>query len=111
MEANENAVEASEVDDDVVIDLTDATMAREALYRRLVSTSPTGELVIDLRDQVLDKLLDIAPTGRASAPSELASGRPQTLEEGLRLVTIDDSSQNGSSSTKSMRWKRPIGRS
>ena len=89
MEANENAVEASEVGDDVVIDLTDATMAREALYRRLVSTSPTGELVIDLRDQVLDKLLDIAPTGRASAPSELASGRPQTLEEGLRLVTID----------------------
>jgi hypothetical protein len=76
--------------DEIVIDLTDATLAREALYERLVSTSPTGELIIDLRDSVLDKLLEVAPSGRTSSVSAMASGRPQQLEAGLRLVDIAD---------------------
>lgn len=76
--------------DDVVIDLTDATLAKQALYERLVSSSPTGELIIDLRDEVLEAIALLAPTGRDIPLSDRASGRPPELQEGLSLVTIDD---------------------
>ncbi|HRW38719.1 MAG: hypothetical protein KDB04_07235 [Acidimicrobiales bacterium] len=79
--------------DDVIIDITDAALARQALYDFLVSTSPTGELVIDLRDDVLDKLVDLAPTGRSLPDTPTASGRPPDLQSGLRLATIEDGPQ------------------
>lgn len=76
--------------DDIVIDITDATLAREALYDRLVSSSPTGELVIDLRDDVLESIALLAPSGRTITPSSRASGRPPAMAPGLHLVAIED---------------------
>ena len=73
-----------------VIDLHDATLAREALYERLLSTSPNGELIIDLRDGVLDAILELAPTGRTIPPSPTPSGRPPDLQDGLSVVAIED---------------------
>ena len=81
---------AEEADDGVVIDITDAAVARAALYDQLVSRRPDGELVIDLRDEVLDKILSLAPTGRTIEPSERASGRPASMAPGLHLVAIED---------------------
>ena len=75
---------------DTVIDLRDATLAREALYERLLSTSPNGELIIDLRDRVLDTIIELAPTGRTILPSATPSGRPPDLQEGLSVVVIED---------------------
>lgn len=88
--ATEDDQPAEGHDDGLVIDLRDETLAREALYERLVSTSPTGELVIDLRDEVLDAILDLAPTGRTILPSANPSGRPPDLQEGLSVVVIED---------------------
>lgn len=76
--------------DDIVIDLRDETLARQALYERLVSTRPDGELVIDLRDEVLDAILELAPTGRTILPSANPSGRPPDLQEGLSVTVIED---------------------
>lgn len=81
---------AEEADDGVVIDITDAAVARAALYDQLVSRRPDGELVIDLRDEVLDKILSLAPTGRTIEPSERASGRRASMAPGLHLVAIED---------------------
>ena len=78
----------SERDDDVVIDITDAALARQALYDRLVSSSPTGELIIDLRDEVLDSIAELAPTGRTLPGGPSVSGRPPELLEGHRLQVI-----------------------
>jgi hypothetical protein len=77
-------------DDEVVIDLTDAAMAKQALYDRLVSTSPSGELIIDLRDEVLESIALLAPTGRELTTPPMPSGRPPSLQEGLELVVIED---------------------
>ena len=78
----------AEDDDAIVIDLTDAARARQALYDRLVSSSPTGELVIDLRDEVLDAIAELAPTGRQLEPSPTVSGRPPDLLPGHELLVI-----------------------
>ena len=75
-------------DDDVVIDITDAAMARQALYDRLVSSSPSGELVIDLRDDVLDAIAELAPTGRTLESGPSVSGRPPELLDGHELLVI-----------------------
>ncbi len=88
----ENDQAIDEGGDEIVIDLRDETLAREALYERLVSTSPDGELVIDLRDDVLSRLIELAPTGRTILPGEFVSGRPPELQEGLHLEVIDDAS-------------------
>lgn len=77
-----------EVDDGIVIDITDAAMARQALYDRLVSSSPSGELVIDLRDDVLDSIAELAPTGRTLPGGPSVSGRPPDLLEGHELLVI-----------------------
>ncbi|WP_426570698.1 GNAT family N-acetyltransferase [Aquihabitans sp. McL0605] len=68
-----------------MIDITDATLAKQALYDQLVRTTPAGEQVIDLRDEVLAAILELAPTGRTILPSERASGRPPDLQEGVHL--------------------------
>lgn len=86
-------------DDDVVIDITDATLARQALEERLAAggarafDTPAdsaehapelsiidGEVVIDLRE--------LTPTGRVIDKALTPSGRPPDLLEGHRLVTI-----------------------
>lgn len=77
-------------DDDVIIDITDAALAKRALYERLVSASSTGDLVIDLRDEVLEEIAMLAPTGRTILHLEHPSGRPPDLQEGLELVVIED---------------------
>lgn len=77
-------------EDEVVIDITDAALAKQALYDQLVTSTPDGEAIIDLRDEVLAKILDLAPTGRTILPSDRASGRPPQLQEGVRLEVPDD---------------------
>ena len=85
-------------DDNVVIDITDATLAREAQYRGLLTRGAAGDLVIDLRDhvvgtaplvprQVLD-LRDPLVASRLAAQCPPATGRPADLEPGQRVVRI-----------------------
>ena len=74
-------MDASEDHDDLVIDLTDAAMTREALLQEPeVSVGDDGELVIDLRELI--------PTGRKIVGAKRPSGRPPDLAPGQRLVSI-----------------------
>ena len=86
-------------DDEIIIDLTDAALARRALDERYLTgrESPLrdpavpgheepevsivdGEVVIDLRE--------LTPTGRTIAGALTPSGRPPDLLPGHRLITI-----------------------
>lgn len=84
--------------DDVVIDLTDAALARRALEDRHKANTAgavdhaeawhnepevsivDGEVVIDLRE--------LTPTGRTITHAKNASGRPPELQPGHRVITI-----------------------
>ena len=69
----------ADLDEDIVIDITDEAIERRALYERLVTTDSEGELVIDLRDSTLSEVgIDPDPP----------SGRPQALQPGHRLEII-----------------------
>ncbi|MFN8017335.1 MAG: hypothetical protein U0P45_04340 [Acidimicrobiales bacterium] len=72
---------AAEDNQEPVIDLTDAAMAREALLQEPeVSVDEDGELVIDLRELI--------PSGRSIVNAKSPSGRPPDLAPGQRLVAI-----------------------
>lgn len=90
--------ERTVTDDDVVIDITDATLAREEQFPGLLTRGAAGDLVIDLRDhvvatapvvprQVFD-LRDPEVAARLAAQCPPATGRPADLEPGQRVVRI-----------------------
>lgn len=74
------------VDDEMVIDLTDQGLQRQAA--KVAADAAERATVIDLRDGVLEALTELAPTGRTIPPTPHASGRPPDLQEGLEVVVI-----------------------
>ena len=85
-------------DDGIVLDITDATLAREARFPGLLTRGPAGDLVIDLRDRVVGtqpkpprQVFDLRDPQVASALAAQcppATGRPAELEPGQRVVHI-----------------------
>ena len=78
-------------DDDVVIDITDAAMARRRAVEgeALLSVAPDGEFVLDLTDDAMAAAAQSqAARAAKAATARVVSGRPQSLGEGQQLITI-----------------------
>jgi hypothetical protein len=78
-------------DDGIVIDITDAAMARRAAVEDepLLSVAPDGELILDLTDDALAaaEKAEAAKAAKAAA-ARVVSGRPNELRDDHRLITI-----------------------
>lgn len=78
-------------DDGIVIDITDAAMARRraAEDEPLLSVAPDGELILDLTDDALAAAQEAeAAVAAKAAAARVVSGRPKDLREDHQLVTI-----------------------
>ena len=77
----------STTDGEVIIDITDGTLARLALYEEVLSRGHDGELIIDLRDE---ELIAGEREPRSDPQNLNRSGRPIDLLDGMRLIRITD---------------------
>ncbi|WP_421118018.1 N-acyl amino acid synthase FeeM domain-containing protein [Aquihabitans daechungensis] len=79
------------MDDEVVIDLTDAAMERRAAAEGddLLSVAPDGEFVVDLTDGAMAAAQQAEAARAAKAVSaRVVSGRPQPLQADHQMSTI-----------------------
>lgn len=78
-------------DDAVIIDLTDAAMARRQAVEGegLLSVAPDGELILDLTDGAMAAAAQAeAAKAAKAAAARVVSGRPADLQADHQLVTI-----------------------